>query len=140
MSKKKGTLFVHVGIPRTGSTTIRHALKQMDPELRKRGVLVPATGQAKGIWSHAGLVTLLSGQWHFEDTEADAWQALEREIAASGASTVVLSTAMFTSHGIHTTTTGEQAAQQVEALADACGLEVRIVGYVRRQAELVEAT
>ena len=83
MPERRGTLFVHVGMPRTGSTTIRHALKKLDPELRKRGIQVPATGRLPDF-SHSNLVTLLSGEWYLEHVDADAWQALEREIAVAG--------------------------------------------------------
>ena len=138
MPERRGTLFVHVGMPRTGSTTIRHALKKLDPELRKRGIQVPATGRLPDF-SHSNLVTLLSGEWYLEHVDADAWQALEREIAVAGACTVVMSGSMFTAHGLFTKTPGQLAAQHVENLANACGLEVCILGYVRPQAELLES-
>ena len=138
MPETKGMLYVHVGMPRTGSTTIRHALKKLDPELRKRGILIPVAGRLPDF-SHAKLVTLLSGEWYLEHVDSDSWLALEREIVAAGARTVVMSTAMFTAHGLFTRTPGQLAAQYVENLANACGLKVCILGYVRPQAELLES-
>ena len=131
--KKIGTLFVHVGLPRTGSTTIRHALRDLEPQLRRRGVLVPVTGRRDEEFSHSNLATLLSGEWFLGQGNADDWQALEREIASAGFSTVVLSGSMFAAHGLATRTPGHWVAQHMKNLADACGLEVHILGYVRPQ-------
>lgn len=140
MSGEKGTLLVHVGIVRTGSTTIRHALGKLAPEIRGRGVLLPVSGRMSDSFSHSKLATLLSGEWYLEDVNADAWQELECEIASAEASTVVISGSLFTAQGLYTRTSGRLAAQTVENLARACGLEVHILGYVRPQAELLEST
>ena len=137
--KKKDTLFVHVGLPRTGSTTISHALKSLEPELRKRGVLVPVAGRRNEEFSHSNLVTHLSGEWFLGQGNADDWQALEHEIASAGSSTFVLSGSMFAAHGLATRTPGHLVAQHMKNLETACGLEVHILGYVRPQAELLES-
>ena len=139
MSEGKGRLFVHVGLPRTGSTTIRHALRKLEPELRERGILVPVTARRDNEFSHSNLVTFLSGEWYLGQGNADDWRTLEHEIASAGYSTVLLTGSMFAAHGLTTRTPGHIAAQHIENLAAACGLEVHILGYVRPQVELLES-
>lgn len=142
---RRRTLYLHVGMPRTGSTTIRRALGEFEPQLRERGILIPLAGRFTAstaynhTHSHSKLVTVLSGQWYLEYAAPDVWETLAREIAASSACAVVMSGSMFTAYPMYSSTPGALAARYVESLARGCDLDVRIIAYVRPQAELVES-
>ena len=125
-------LLVHIGLPKCGSTTIQQALGVLEPELRRRGVLLPAAGRAEaaGEPCHANLARELDGV-AFEPA-LGGWRKLAAEICGSDASTVVL-TAETLSH------VGREAAAKVASVAASCGRAVEVVGYVRPQWEILES-
>jgi hypothetical protein len=85
-------LILHIGLHKTGTTFIRHHLRQHRTAPNRAGVLVPETGfesdvegRAGALSGHQGLVRALS-----RDDDAP-WRALHEEIANSPARTIVLS-------------------------------------------------
>lgn len=86
-------LILHLGLHKTGTTYIQHHLREHAVRLRRAGVLLPETGfqapdrSARGgaTPGHQGLVAAL------RRNDPAPWAALDREIAESGADTVILS-------------------------------------------------
>ena len=89
-------LVVHVGLPKTGSSTIRHALAALAPELRCQGVHVPVAGRSPrpdGSIRHANLLRALTGV-DFKP-EHGAWLELAEELRESNARQFVVSDEML---------------------------------------------
>lgn len=86
-------LVLHLGLHKTGTTYIQHHLIGHREVLRQAGILIPETGfeppdpglRGGATPGHQGLVAALRA------SNPAPWQALRREIAASGADTVLLS-------------------------------------------------
>ncbi|MDK3019712.1 glycosyltransferase family 2 protein [Pseudodonghicola flavimaris] len=86
-------LLLHLGLHKTGSTHIQHHLLQHRAALACAGILVPETGFQRpeaplrrgATPGHHDLVAAL------RRGDDDLWDRLDREIASSGASTVLIS-------------------------------------------------
>lgn len=104
----KVRVFLHVGLHKTGTTSIQGALTTLRAELAGRGVLYPKTGRPEWAdlgqhllpWSVArdqdALPTVHGHRARFGDGDADAlWEALRQEIARSGAGAVIISSEEF---------------------------------------------
>lgn len=113
------TLFVHVGATKTGTTSIQNMLDRWQVALRRSGVRVPITGRMKGrTW-----------------LDADAhWANFRNELRSSRAPRVVVSNERWTS--VHM---NEYWAHRFAALAEALDIDVKVVGYVRPQYQLLES-
>ena len=122
------TLVIHIGTPKTGSTTIHRMLAALDPDLRTRGIRVPVSGRVNG--RHVGLLRAASGQPH---RGGHAWSALAAEIRGSRARSFVIS------HEWLAGVAGTRVPSMVRDFAAACGLTVRIVAYVRPQCQYLES-
>ena len=126
-------LFLHIGLPKTGSTTIQHALAGLAPALERRGVHVIEAGR-NNAGSHEGLKdgfvkpSLASGR--------RALALAAREVGSSPARGFVVScerlTAPVRGHG--------EWPGRVRAWAQQAGVSIHPVAYVRPQWEMVEAT
>ena len=124
------TLVVHVGMPKTGSTSIQHMLHRLSPALERAGVYVPAAARSRG--THENLVLPPGHRRH--RPRLGGWTDLEREVRRCPAPCCVISSEHFTGN-----LTGFLGAGRVRALARAARREVRIVGYVRPQYALMES-
>jgi hypothetical protein len=96
----KKRVILHIGLHKTGTTSIQVALKSSRPKLRTVGILYPVAGTPHWIpaghhllpWSLLGEFSMLeqAGQSHIT-----LWRALHEEIEATPAKTVILSSEEF---------------------------------------------
>ena len=128
-------LVVHVGTPKTGSTSIQDALARLGPALRERGIHVPSAGRRHAASArHANLLGSLTGFRH--DAARGGWRELAAEIRASDACSFVISDeALGQPRAKHVA--GVIAA--IAELAADCALSVDVVGYVRPQCQYLES-
>ena len=120
-------LLVHVGTPKTGSTTIQRTLAALEEELRRRGVHVPHAGRRGNTAFHHALhrpaATRASG----------AWQQLIAEVHRSDARQFVVSDEGLSRNPCPV------AARAAARVAVACDLDLDVVGYVRPQSQYFES-
>ena len=119
-------LFIHIGHPKTGTTSIQSYLLAHREALRRAGILVPITGNEKG--AHNGLVENFYTVRHRASQTARNDDALKQEVARSGCATVVLSSEGFIQ---------ENPARLAGLLGP--GFETFILYYIRRQDLIVES-
>ena len=128
-------LFVHVGPPKTASTTIQRMLRGLGPELLRAGILVPRAGRegVAGGFNHLVSSRLPSHPYHTAWAN-DPWTALAEEIRGSSARRCVISAEAFSRY---------RAAMdwpaRIAALAEAVDAQVRVIGYVRPQHRMLES-
>ena len=120
-------------MPKTGSSTIQHALASLAPELQCQGVHVPVAGRSPrpdGSIRHANLLRALTGV-DFKP-EHGAWPELAEELRESNARQFVVSDEMLSRRPL-------EATKAIADIADSCDLDVHVVGYVRPQYQYFEA-
>ena len=129
------TLILHIGTPKTGTTTIQGGLAQNAEKLEQAGVFYPCRRGAPYIQNdqHVPLVAGICGHdlWWLAPakraTKDRALDALLADIAASPAQTVILSSEAFCESGMMT-------PDKVRMVRDSfAGFDIRIVVYIRRQ-------
>ncbi len=127
------TLIVHIGLPKTGSTSIQRMLCVLTGPLRKRGIHVPSAGQnAPGV--HLNLVHEYVGSREYRPL-AGGWAELSRELHESAtARRFVISAESFSGQRPK-----DAAIPRIAGLARAADLDVEIVAYVRPQHRLIES-
>ena len=127
-------LFVHVGPPKTASSSIQWMLKALAPELASKGVLYPGTGRNPYVANHQHLVLsqldARRGKWGGNDP----WAALEAEIRGSPANRIVIS-----AEGFAGTRRLMNWPARIASLAEAVDADVRIIAYVRPQYKMLES-
>lgn len=120
------TCFLHIGPPKTGSSSIQNFMARNRAELKRHAVLYPKLTSAKGTPSKRHGVLRRSDERFGPIAEAN-WRTLEASLAETGMN-VVLSSEFFC-----------DAFRQMEELDgfldvfDRHGYRVRIVAYVRDQ-------
>jgi hypothetical protein len=120
------TVYVHIGLHKTGTSSIQTFLKRNKPALQARGYLYPRTGWTAG--GHHNLAYELLGRKRFS-TDAGRLADLEAEIAP--AANVILSSEEFEFLEL----------AQVRAFQAALGERpVRVLVYLRRQDALIAST
>ena len=124
-------LIVHVGPPKTGSTSIQQALFTCRDKLRADGIHVPRAGLrqhfSKRSLSHSGLTC--------QHQRESNWTKLAEEIASTDAETFVVSAEHLTTLGRHVA-----CAEQLEKLVARTSVEVDVVGFVRPQWQLLQSS
>ena len=88
------SVYVHVGLPKTGTTYLQRALWQSRDRLAGRGVLVPGEGTAfhkRAAWDLLGR----RARGAEEPEVAGAWQAMVDEVARAGQDSAVISEEFF---------------------------------------------
>ena len=134
----KRRLFVHIGLPKTGSTTIQVLAYRMREALECAGIGIPRTGRIAGRCCHNLLVRHLSGEL-LRNPGRDLWRALAAELDASPSAALLISAELFTSGGVLTETPGRDGAARLSELAADLDLDVRLVAYVRPQWQYAES-
>ena len=120
------TVYVHIGLHKTGTSSIQAFLKRNKPALLSRGYLYPRTGWTAG--GHHNLAYQLLGRKRFSN-EAGRLEDLETEIAQ--ADNVILSSEEFEFLEL----------SQVRAFRAGLGERpVKILVYLRRQDALIAST
>ena len=119
------TLIVHIGLPKTGSTSIQRMLCVLAGSLRRRGIHVPRAGQnAPG--EHRNLVHEYLGSREYR-ARAGRWAELSRELHESArARRFVISAESFSRQRPK-----DEAIPRIAGLAREADLDVRIVAYDR---------
>lgn len=136
------TIYLHIGIPKTGTTSLQKFLFFNREKLLKKGCLYPITGtnitsnnEPKG-YSHNSLVRVLSqntsqnGDWV---SQCKIWQEFKTEINALKAEKVIISAEFFTGPGIY----NQDLIAMTKKLLD--DYDVKIVIYLRRQDEFLRS-
>jgi len=121
-------VFLHVGLPKTGTTYLQTLMWDNHDELRRQGVLLPGESSRQHLWA-SGVVC--------EDPNLDrrgpeapySWVRLVEEINAWDGTAVV-------SHEFFASASAEQAARAVAALH---GAEVHVLVTARETLSLVTA-
>jgi hypothetical protein len=144
--------YLHIGFEKTGSTSIQGFLTENAERLRAQGVLVPQTlARSDGFRSHIGLTACALDDDKTEDDlrqhfavgsreellgfRQQASERLRQELdAAPGTGTLVLSDEHLSSRLERL----QEVVRVRQMLARLCR-EVRVVAYVRNQADLLES-
>lgn len=125
MSRK---VFLHVGLPKTGTTYLQSILWANSDLLRERGVLLPGFGPRQHLW--ASCVVREEPRLERRHAEAKhAWDVLSRE-AREWPDTAIISHEFFA---------GASAEQAARALADLGDAEVHVVVTAREIVGLLTA-
>lgn len=121
-------VFLHVGLPKTGTTYLQTILWNNAAELRRQGVLLPGFGPRQHLWA-SGVVREDPRIGRRGPRAPKAWEVLrERTNAWDG--TAVISHEFFA---------GATAKQAARAMADLDGAEVHVVVTARDTLSLVTA-
>ena len=128
------TLILHIGYPKTGTSSLQWFLHRHRDTFQKQGVCYPLTGQFTDHAHHQLAFSL--GANAARDNSGGAStkliEALRREIDESEADTVLLSSEVFLGNLQHL-----QASRDFAGLLD--GRTLRVICFVRRQATFLES-
>ena len=123
-------LIVHVGPPKTGSSSIQQALFTCRDKLRADGIHVPRAGLRQHFsrrhQDHSGLT--------YQHQQEYNWTKLAEEIASTDAETFVVSAEHLTAPGRRVAN-----AERLEKLVARTSVEVDVVGFVRPQWQLLQS-
>ena len=130
----KRQLFVHIGLPKAGSTSIQSMLADWPAFFERAGVHVAVAGRQAG--RHSRL--------YGDDGEPKhgAWDDLLRELTRCAAPRFVISWEPFAANG--RSAGGQRKSRgscvsDIAALARAADVDVKIIGYVRPQYQYLES-
>ena len=127
----KRRLIVHIGLPKTGSTSIQTAVRRRARELRRRGIHVPAAGR-NGVGDHNNLAFAATGDTAFRPA-LGGWPELRDEVRRCAASRILLSAEAFANRW------DRSGLGRLLELGDTERLEVTVHAYVRPQWQQIEA-
>lgn len=123
---------LHVGSPKTATSSVQSALKQNRRRFLRDGILVPRSGQTVS-GSHRDLAFGLAGQGVPPEVEA-ADRELVREISRSDADTVLIS-----SEFLWSILSKEVEARRLIGRLRALNLDVSVLLYVRHQPQYLNS-
>lgn len=123
---------LHVGSPKTATSSIQFLLKENRKALLKDGILVPETGQV-AMGAHRYLAFSLSGM-PVPPEAASAERNLAREISDSDAGCVLIS-----SEFLWTILANKERAKRLIGYLRSLDLDVTIVMYVRNQPQYINS-
>lgn len=120
-------IFIHIGVGKTGTTSIQDSMMLYREEIANNGVLYPLTGLVET--GHQGLVTLWRDEFSSEDVFM--YSKLLQEFEESKKQVMLLSSEMFCFAN------GKFVRNIAQVLK---GYEVKIIIYVRAQVAQIEST
>ncbi|PWE21731.1 hypothetical protein DF188_05825 [Aliarcobacter skirrowii] len=124
----KKTIYLHIGIGKTGTSSIQDMLVRNYDLFLKQDVLVPKSGIKYGM-AHHGLANLAEEDFSLETKEN--YEDLIKEIDESNAKTVIISSELFSY-------VKPRYIEQIHQYLNK--YDVKIVFYVREQVKLFEST
>ncbi len=119
-------LFLHIGHPKTGTTSIQTFLLENRDVLRRQGILVPRSGVLEG--AHHGLTENYFSVRRSPDRSGLNIKALQREVREAHCPVVALSSEAFI----------QENPERFTVFRDA-GFDVFVIYYIRRQDLAVES-
>ena len=122
------TVFLHVGLPKTGTTYLQTILWNNREELRRQGILLPGFGPRQHLWA-SGVVREEPNLTNRHPDAVHAWDVLTAEVNAWSGPAVI-------SHEFFAGASEEQVRRAVAALGDA---EAHVVVTARDTLSLVTA-
>lgn len=133
------TVYLHIGAPKTATSTLQAVLASNHKKLLSQGILYPRDcchGDAHHVLvcdliaKHTG--NTLPDLWYGDFPRGQAWQALVAEIDSHGAAvdTVILSSELFFGQ------VGKLELMLADVKAHLAGHEIKILTYLRRQDQL----
>jgi hypothetical protein len=128
------TIILHIGYPKTGTTSLQWFLHTHRETIREQGFYYPLTGQAPDH-AHHGLAFALGARERFRQADNEPallFQTLASEIDGCGAETVVLSSEVFLANL-------ERLKTSPEFTGILEGRTLRVICFVRRQATFLES-
>jgi hypothetical protein len=128
------TIILHIGYPKTGTSSLQWFLHKHRNAVRRQGVYYPLTGQAADH-AHHGLAFSLGAnaqEGSSRDQVTQLFASLATEIDQCGADTVVLSSEVFLANLERL-----RGSQELAAILD--GRARRIICFVRRQKTFLES-
>ena len=102
-------VFLHIGLPKTGTTFLQRVLAEHRPALLAQGLVYPGERQDHFLAAQDVLERPFRG--HEDDRARGAWEATVREVSASPGAALI-------SHEIFTVASSDQAQEIVEAFPD----------------------
>lgn len=136
------TIYLHIGMPKTGTTSLQKFLFLNREKLLEKGCLYPITGtnitsnqESKG-YSHNSLVRVLSQNTNQKEdwvSQCRIWEECKKEINAIKPEKVIISAEFFTGPGIY----NQDLITMTKKLLDS--YDVKIVIYLRRQDEFLRS-
>lgn len=121
------TLYLHVGMHKTGSTSIQHALNKERDRLIGQGVYFPLTATMDNTRAHQNIAWELNKHGRFEP-EVGTLADLHGELAQHRPDKVILSSEGFTSMD---TVSGTTRFRRLKDFADSLGYGIVTIGFVR---------
>jgi hypothetical protein len=127
MSNTKKTIYLHIGLPKTGTTAIQIGLSRQHKELEKRGYAYPFAGET----AHHNLAyELLAWESHF-DPALCTFAKLQTYLEQTPHQNIIVSSEDFSA------LSPDNLQQLATHLQDH---QVKIVIYLRRQDQLIQST
>jgi len=136
------TIYLHIGMPKTGTTSLQKFLFYNREKLLEKGYLYPIAGtnitsnrEPKG-YSHNSLVRVLNQNTNQKDdwiSRCGIWEECKKEIKAIKPEKVIISAEFFTGPGIYNQ---DIIAMTKKLLND---YDTKIVIYLRRQDEFLRS-
>ena len=96
----KRKLFLHIGLPKTGTTYLQCQIQNNREQLRSNGIYVPKTGLLVGEGHNLLALALQPERWHQFSNEISAslpsmWHDLLEEIDNCGCQTILVTSEVF---------------------------------------------
>ncbi|NDW01330.1 hypothetical protein [Salipiger sp. PrR002] len=128
------TLYIHVGLHKTGTTSLQKTLHDNRPALREQGILYPETGLSEKAanWGHHELAYAL----RHRGKARQFWTAMREEADAKALPKVMISSEEFALLPFPTMPGAEPFKLIAEIFAS---YEIQLICYLRPQAEMIES-
>lgn len=135
-------VFLHVGFPKAGSSSLQNCFEANRIELLRQGVLYPVVGvwRERGMRrlrnpGHVNIVTALAAE---ESSAADAVRALGREVEAAEAAGFPIHTVVLSSEAL-TLPDGWDSGRALDRVTERLGVPTEVVWVQRRHDTRMES-